>query len=106
MGRGLGFVHHPIVRGWVVGQVHPKLGQRAHPEVTVDKQPFGNKLSAESQPCLHLVTVHGWDLVHHNLACEGTLELQQDNGAVKSFEVTVWAAGYFAIERVVLSKIE
>ena len=71
---GLGFVHHPIVRGWVVGQVHPKLGQRAHPEATVDKQPFGDKLSAESQPCLHLVAVQGWDLVHHNLALEGVLD--------------------------------
>ena len=83
-----------------MGQVQPKLGQRAHPEATVNKQTFGDKLSAESQACLHLVTVQGGNLVHRNLAFEGALELQQDNGAVKCLEVTVWAACYFTIERV------
>ena len=89
-----------------MGQIHPKLGQRAHPEATVDKQPFGDKLSAEGQPCLHLVAVQGWDLVHHNLAFEGAFELQQDNGAVQCLEVTVGAACYFAVGRVSLGKIE
>ena len=87
-------------------QVHSKLGQGAHPETTVNKQALGDKLTAESQSCLHLVAVECWDLVDHNLAFERTLELQQDNGAVKSLEITVWAAGYFAIKRVVLGQIE
>ena len=102
----LGFVHQPLVMTCVVQQVHPKMGQGAHPETTVNKQAFGDKLSAESQPGLHLVAVEGWGLVDHNLACERALELQQDNGPVKSFEVTVWAAAYFTVERVTLSKIE
>ena len=59
-------------------QVHPKLGQTAHPEVTVNKEPFGDELSAESQPCLHLVTVHSWNLISRNLSRERTLDLQQD----------------------------
>ena len=59
-----------------------------------------------ASPELHLVAVECWDPVDRNLAFERTLELQQDNGAVKSLEVTVWAASYFAIERVVLSQIE
>ena len=103
---GLGFVNRPIVLGWVVGQVHPKLRQSAHPEATVGEQPFGDKISAEGQPCLHLVAVQGWDLVHRNLACEGALDLRQDQRVVKGLEVTVGAASYFAVERVSLGKIE
>ena len=87
-------------------QVHPKLGQGAHPETTVNKQTFGDKLTAESQPCLYLVAVECRYLVSHNLASERALELQQDNGPVKSLEVTVWTAGYFAIERVILGQVE
>ena len=102
----LGFVDSPIVGACVVCQVHSKLGQRAHPETTVNKQAFGDKLAAECQPCLHLVAVEGRCLVYRNLAFERALELQQDNGTVKRLEVTVWTAGYFAIERVVLGKIE
>ena len=64
--------------GWVMVQVYPKLGQTAHPEATVNKKPFGNELSAESQPCLHLVTVHSGDFVNRNLSFERTLDLQQD----------------------------
>ena len=94
------------MRACVVGQVHPKLGQGAHLETTVNKQTFGDKPTAESKPCLYLVAVECRYLVYHNLAFEWALELQQDNGPIKCFEVTVWAAGYFAIERVVLSKIE
>ena len=89
-----------------MGQVHPKLGQGAHPETTVNKQAFGDKLTAESQPCLHLVAVECRCLVCRNLAFERALELQQDNGSVKSLEVTVWAASYFAVERMILCKIE
>ena len=89
-----------------MGQGQPKLGQRAHPEATVDKEPFSDKLSAESQPCLHLVAVQGGDLVHRNLALERALDLQQDQGLVKGLEVTVGAACYFAVERVSLGKIE
>ena len=103
---GLGFVYHPIVRACVVGQVQPRLGQGAHPETTVNKQAFGDKLTAESQTCLDLVTVERWDLVDRNLAFERALELQQDNGAVKCLEVAVWTAGYFAIKRVALGKVE
>ena len=68
--------------------------------------PFGNKLSAEGQTCLHLVAVQGWDLVHRNLALEGALDFQQDQGVVKGLEVTVGAASYFAVKRVSLGKIE
>ena len=85
----LGFVYRSVVRACVVCQVHTKLGQGAHPETTINKQTFGDKLAAESQPCLHLVAVEGRDLVYHNLAFERALELQQDNGSVKSLEVTV-----------------
>ena len=98
----LGFVYRSIVKVCVVGQVHPKLGQGAHPETTVNKQAFGNKLTAESQPCLQL----GRCFVYCNLPFERALELQQDNRPVKGLEVTIWTAGYFAIERVVLGKIE
>ena len=55
---------------------------------------------------MHLVAVECRYLVHHNLAFERALKLQQDNGPVKSLEVTVWTTGYFAIERVTLGKIE
>ena len=99
-------MYRPVVRACVVCQVHPNLGQGAHPETTVNEQAFGDKLTAESQPCWHLVAVEGRYLVYHNLAFERALELQQDNGTVKSLEVTVWTAGYFAIEGVTLGKIE
>ena len=99
-------MYHPTVGACVVYLVHPEMGQGAHPETTVNKQAFGDVLAAESQPCLHLIAVEGGDLVYHNLACEGALELQQDNGAVKRLEVTVWTAGYFAIEWVILGKVE
>ena len=55
---------------------------------------------------MHLVAVKCWYLVYRNLAFERAFELQQDNGPVKGLEVTVWAAGYFVIERVVLGQIE
>ena len=103
---GLGFGDQPIVLGWVMIQGHPKLGQRAHPKATVDEEPFGNKISAEGQPCLHLVAVQSGDLVHRNLAREGALDLQQDQGLVQGLEVTIGAASYFAVERVSLGKIE
>ena len=74
---GLGSVEN-VMMSWVMVQVYPKLGQTAHPEVTVNKEPFGNELSAEGQPCLQLVTVHSWDLVNRNLSFERTLDLQQD----------------------------
>ena len=95
-----------MVLSWVVAQVHPKLGQRAHPEATVDKEPFGDKISAESQPCLHLVVVQRGDLVNRNLACEGALDLQHEQRLVKGLEVTVGAACHLAVERVSLGKIE
>ena len=41
----------------VMVQVYPKLGQTAHTEVTVNKEPLSNELSAECQPCLHLIAV-------------------------------------------------
>ena len=53
---GLGSVEG-VVLSLVVVQVQSKLGQTAHPKAAVDKEPFGDKLSAESQPCLHLVAV-------------------------------------------------
>ena len=87
-------------------QVQPKLGQRAHPEATVDKVPLGYKISAKSQTCLHLVTAQGRDLVHSNRAVEGALELQQDDVAVKRFKVTVGAACDFTVKRVGFGKIE
>ena len=87
-------------------QVQPKLGQRAQPEATVDKEPFGDKISAESQPCLHLVAVQSGNLVNRNLACEGALDLQQDYRLVKGLKVTVGTACYLAVERVSLGKIE
>ena len=102
----LGFVYSRRVGACVVCQVHPKLRQRAHPETSVNKQAFGDKLTAESQPCLHLIAIEGRYIVYRNLAFEGALELQQDNGPVKGLEVTVWTAGYFTIERMVLGKIE
>ena len=104
---GLGPVKR-VVLGWVVVVVltHPKLGQTAHPEATVDKEPFGDKLSAEGQPCLHLVAVQSWDLVNRNLARERTLDLQQGQRLVKGLEVTVGAACYLTVERVSLGKIE
>ena len=95
-----------MVLGWVVAQVHPKLGQSAHPEATVDKEPFGDKISAESQPCLHLVAVQGGDLVNCNLACEGALDLQQGQRLVKVLEVTVGTACYLAVKWVSLGEIE
>ena len=103
--RGLGSVEG-VVLSLVVVQVHPKLGQTAHPEATVNKEPFGDKLSAESQPCLHLVAVQSWDLVNRNLARERTLDLQQGQRLVKGLEVTVGAACYLAVERVSLGEIE
>ena len=74
---GLGSVES-VMMGWVVVQVYPKLGQTAHPEVTVNKEPFGNEVSAECQPCLHLIAVQSWDLESRNLSFERTLDLQQD----------------------------
>ena len=87
-------------------KVHSKMRQGAHPETTINEQAFCNKLAAESQPCLHLVAVEGWYLVHHNLSLERALELQQDNGPVQGLEVTVWTAGQFAIEGMTRDKIE
>ena len=60
----LGFVYRSVVRAGVVCKVKPKLGKGAHPETTINEQAFCNKLTAESQPCLHLVAVEGWYLVH------------------------------------------
>ena len=74
----LGFVYSRRVGACVVCQVHPKLRQRAHPETSVNKQAFGDKLTAESQPCLHLIAIEGRYIVYRNLAFEGALELQQD----------------------------
>ena len=87
-------------------QVHSKLGQRAHPETSVNKQTFSNKLTAESQPCLYLIAVEDRCFVYRNLPFKRALELQQNNRPVKGLEVTIWTAGYFAIERVILGKIE
>ena len=102
---GLGSVEG-VVLGWVVVQVHPKLGQRAHPKATVNKEPFGDKLSAEGQPCLHLIAVQGGDLVNRNHARERTLDLQQGQRLVKVLEETIGAACYLAVKRVSLGQIE
>ena len=94
------------VKGFVVCQVQPELGQRTHAKVTVNKQTLGDKVTTKSKPCLDLITVEDRNLVPHNLACERALDLQQDNGAVKRLKVTVRTAGYFAIKRVILGKVE
>ena len=94
------------MRTCVVCQVHPEMRQGAHTKVTVHKQTLGDMITAKGQACLDMITVESRDLVHHNLACEWALELQQDNGAVKRLEVTVRTAGYFAIERMILGKVE
>ena len=101
----LGFGDPPM-RDCVVVHVQPKLAQGAHPEAAASKQTCGHKLSAESQPCLHLIAVHLGYGLHCKLACEGTLDLHQDNGTVKGLEVTIRAAGYFTVERAILGKVE
>ena len=71
-----------VVLGLVVAQAHTKLTQTAHPKAAVDKEPLGDKLSAEGQPCLHLVAVQSWDFADRNLARERALDLQQVQGLV------------------------
>ena len=87
-------------------KVHTKIVQGAHPETDVHKQTVGYQLTTESETGLYLVTVASRGFVYCDLAFERTLELKQDNCPVWGLEVTVWAAGYFAIEEMVLGKVE
>ena len=75
-----------MVLGWVVVQVHPKMGQSAHPKATVDKEPFGDKLSAEGQPCLHLVAVKAGILLTAILRVKGHLISSKTNDSSRAWK--------------------
>ena len=103
---GFGSVYNPTVVVCIGFKVHSKLPYFAHPEICIHKQTFGYTLSAKSETGLYLVAVLQGDLVYYDLAFVWALELKQDNCFVSGFEVTIRAACHFAIEEMVLCKIE
>ena len=103
---GFGFVYNPIVVVCIVFKVYPKLSYFAHPEICINKQAFGYTLSAKSETGLYLIAALQEDLVHNDLAFVRAHDLKQDNCLVSGFKVTIRVAGHFAIEGVILRKVE